>query len=96
MSYELIDNEKLNQLIISIEVLSSKVKELSEKSKVTEKKIYTNHEIRELLGVQDKLIRKYRDDGKLAFHKEGDKFWYTQEDIDQFLSHNYNEAYAYN
>ena len=96
MSYEVIDNEKLNQLIISIEVLSSKVKELSEKSKVTEKKIYTNHEIRELLGVQDKLIRKYRDDGKLAFHKEGDKFWYTQEDIDQFLSHNYNEAYAYN
>lgn len=96
MSYELIDNEKLNQLIISIEVLSSKVKELSEKSKVTEKKIYTNHEIRELLGVQDKLIRKYRDDGKSAFHKEGDKFWYTQEDIDQFLSHNYNEAYAYN
>lgn len=96
MSYELIDNEKLNQLIISIEVLSSKVKELSEKSKVTEKKIYTNHEIRELLGVQDKLIRKYRDDGKLAFHKEGDKFWYIQEDIDQFLSHNYNEAYAYN
>lgn len=96
MSYELIDNEKLNQLIISIEVLSSKVKELSEKPKVTEKKIYTNHEIRDLLGVQDKLIRKYRDDGKLAFHKEGDKFWYTQEDIDQFLSHNYNEAYAYN
>lgn len=96
MSYELIDNEKLSQLITSIEVLSSQVKELSEKCKATEKKIYTNHEIRELLGVQDKLIRKYRDDGKLAFHKEGDKFWYTQEDIDQFLSHNYNEAYAYN
>lgn len=96
MSYELIDSEKLNQLILSVEVLSRQVKELSEKSKVTEKKIYTNHEIRDLLGVQDKLIRKYRDDGKLAFHKEGDKFWYTQEDIDQFLSHNYNEAYAYN
>ena len=61
-----------------------------------EKKIYTNSEIRELLGVQDKLIRKYRDDGKLAYHKEGDKFWYLQEDIDQFLSHNHYEAYAYN
>ena len=40
--------------------------------------------------------RKYRDDGKLAYPKEGDKFWYTQEDIDQFLSHNHYEAYAYN
>lgn len=96
MSYELIDNEKLNQLILSIEVLSKQVKELSEKSKVSEKKIYTNSDIRELLGVQDKLIRKYRDDGKLAYHKEGDKFWYSQEDIDQFLSHNHNGAYAYN
>lgn len=96
MSYELIDSEKLNQLILSIEVLNEQVRELSNKSKITEKKIYTNSEIRELLGVQDKLIRKYRDDGKLTYHKEGDKFWYTQEDIDQFLSHNHYEAYAYN
>lgn len=96
MSYELIDSEKLNQLILSIEVLNEQVRELSKKSKITEKKIYTNSEIRELFGVQDKLIRKYRDDGKLAYHKEGDKFWYLQEDIDQFLSHNHYEAYAYN
>ena len=96
MSYELIDSEKLNQLILSIELLSKQVKELSEKSNVAEKGIYTNSEIRELLGVQDKLIRKYRDEGKLGFQKEGDKFWYTQEDIDQFLSHNHYEAYAYN
>ena len=62
MSYELIDSEKLNQLILSIELLSKQVKELSEKSDVIEKEIYTNSEIRELLGVQDKLIRKYRDE----------------------------------
>lgn len=96
MSYELIDSEKLNKLILSIETLNEQVKKLSNKSGYEKKKIYTNSEIRELLGVQDKLIRKYRDDGKLAYHKEGDKFWYTQEDIDQFLSHNYYEAYAYN
>ncbi|MEI3443796.1 MAG: helix-turn-helix domain-containing protein [Bacteroides thetaiotaomicron] len=96
MSYELIDNETMNKLFLSIEVLNKQVKELSEKSKFTEKKIYTNSEIRELLGVQDKLIRKYRDEGKLGFHKEGDKFWYTKKDILQFLSHNHCEAYAYN
>ena len=96
MSYELIDNETMNKLFLSIEVLNKQVKELSEKSNFTEKEIYTNSEIRELLGVQDKLIRKYRDEGKLGFHKEGDKFWYTRKDILQFLSHNHYEAYAYN
>lgn len=96
MSYNLIDNEIMNKLFLNIEVLSRQVKELSEKSNVVEKEIYTNSEIRELLGVQDKLIRKYRDEGKLGFHKEGDKFWYTRNDILQFLSHNHYEAYAYN
>lgn len=86
----------MNKLFLNIEVLSRQVKELSEKSNVVEKEIYTNSEIRELLGVQDKLIRKYRDEGKLGFHKEGDKFWYTRNDILQFLSHNHYEAYAYN
>lgn len=37
MSYELIDSEKLNQLILSIEVLNEQVRELSKKSKITEK-----------------------------------------------------------
>lgn len=96
MSYELIDSEKLNQLIIGIETLVKQNKELTEKSAFNKKTIYTNNEIRELLGVKDKLIRKYRDDGKLSFHKEGDKFWYTQDDINQFLSRNHFEAYAYN
>lgn len=96
MSYELIDNEIMNKLFLSIEVLNKQVKELSKKSNIAEKEIYTNSEIRELLGVQDKLIRKYRDEGKLGFHKEGDKFWYTKKDILQFLSHNHCEAYAYN
>ena len=96
MSYELIDNETMNKLFLSIEVLNKQVKELSKKSNVAEKEIYTHSEIRELLGVQDKLIRKYRDEGKLGFHKEGDKFWYTKKDILQFLSHNHCEAYAYN
>ena len=96
MSYELIDNETMNKLFLSIEVLNKQVKELSKKSNVAEKEIYTNSEIRELFGVQDKLIRKYRDEGKLGFHKEGDKFWDTKKDILQFLSHNHCEAYAYN
>lgn len=57
--------------------------------------LYDNEGLKKILGVQDKLIKKYRDDGLLPFHKTGDKFWYTQEDVDTFLEHNYFEAYAY-
>lgn len=55
--------------------------------------IYTNKTIKELLGIEDKLLRKYRDNGLLAYTQVGDKFWYTQADVDKFLSSNYYEAY---
>lgn len=54
--------------------------------------IYTNKEIKELLGVQDKLLKKYRDDGLLAYSQVGDKYWYKQSDIDKFLESNYYAA----
>lgn len=58
-------------------------------------KVYTNDTLKELLGIQDKLIKKYRDDGLLGFSKVGDKFWYTQDDVDKFLMNSHNSAYRY-
>ena len=60
MSYELIDSEKLNQLILSIELLSKKVKELSENSNVAEKENYTNSENVEA-DKKDEVEKKYED-----------------------------------
>lgn len=56
-------------------------------------KIYNNTEVKELLGVQDKLLKKYRDNGLLAYSQVGDKYWYTQADIDKFLESNYFAAF---
>lgn len=39
----------------------------------------------ELLGVKDKYLKKLRDNGYLGFSREGDKYWYTQKDVDCFL-----------
>ena len=55
--------------------------------------IYTNKEVKQLLGVQDKLLKKYRDEGLLAYRQVGNKYWYTQADIDQFLAYNHFAAY---
>ena len=54
--------------------------------------IYTNKEVKELLGIQDKLLKKYRDDGLLSYSQVGDKYWYRQSDIDKFLESNYYAA----
>ncbi|MDL2305959.1 helix-turn-helix domain-containing protein [Bacteroides sp. OttesenSCG-928-D19] len=92
MSYELIETEKLNEILNGFKSLEEQFREIANADR---KAIYTNKEIMALLHIKDKTLKKYRDDGKLGFHKEGDKFWYTQADIDQFLANNHYEAYAY-
>ena len=49
-------------------------------------KIYDNKKIRELLGINDKLLKKYRDNGLLGYSRVGDKYWYSEQDIEKFLS----------
>ena len=72
----------LSSLITSIERLKEEVRVLKDR---TSPKLYTNKTIKDTLGVGDKLLKKYRDDGLLGFHQVADKYWYTQEDIDNFL-----------
>lgn len=50
--------------------------------------IYTNKQVKELLGIEDKLLKAYRDNGWLSFSKVGDKYWYTQKDVTDFLNNN--------
>ena len=73
--------ERLNQLISTINSLAEEIRGI--KSDREANVIYTNKTIKDVLGIQDKLLKKYRDDGLLAFHQVGDKYWYTQADVDQ-------------
>lgn len=81
----------------SLTLLYNEVKSLREEINTLkiapQKQLYTNKEVMELLGVKDKLLKKYREKGWLSYRQVGDKFWYTQKDIDQFLSSNYYAAY---
>lgn len=81
----------------SLITLTEEVKALKEGLKsiviVQPKQLYTNKSLKELLGVGDKLIKQYRDNGLLSFTQVGDKFWYSQEDVHKFLAVNHNEAW---
>lgn len=59
-----------------------------------ELKVYNNKEIQSVLGVNEKLLRRYRYDGKLSYTKVGDKYWYTQDDIDEFMAKHHRKAFA--
>ena len=73
------------------EILEEILQTLTEQKKTLEMivpnplRIYNNKEIMELLGVKDKYLKKLRDNGYLGFSREGDKYWYTQKDVDCFL-----------
>ena len=86
-----------NDVLYSLTTLTEEVKALKEglKSIVTvqPKQLYTNKSLKELLGVGDKLIKQYRDNGLLSFTQVGDKFWYSQEDVHKSLAVSHNEAW---
>jgi len=92
------NEEMLNHIFSVMKNMCFEVSEL--KKKLTEdgvqvKKIYTNKTIKELLGIGDKTLQRYRDEGKLRFHQDKDKFWYTDEDVYEFLANNEVEPYAF-
>ena len=41
-------------------------------------------------------MKKLRDNGYIGYSREGDKYWYTQDDIDKFLRRFHYEAFATN
>ena len=47
-----------------------------------------------MLGVKDKYMKKLRDNGYIGYSREGNKYWYTQEDINNFLRRFHYAAFA--
>ena len=63
-----------------------------EENKSKSLKVYTNKDLLLLLGVSDKQLRQYRNEGLLSYSRVDDKFWYTQDDVDEFLMKNHHNA----
>lgn len=51
-----------------------------------QERVYDNKSLIELLGIKDHYLKRLRDNGLLGYSRHGDKYWYTQSDIDHFLS----------
>ena len=84
----------LGQLITQISALTQKVSEVRDLQAEPLKPIYTNDTLKELLGVGSDLIKKYRDNGDLGFTKNGDKYWYSSDDVIAFLKKNHYKPFG--
>ena len=47
-----------------------------------------------MLNIKYKYLKKFRDNGYLGYSREGDKYWYTLEDVDRLLRRFHYEAFA--
>lgn len=48
--------------------------------------VYSSEDLMRILNVKESTLRKYRDNLKLGYTRIGDKIWYTQKDLDDFLN----------
>ncbi len=83
--YTLIKKETWEHIMTMIAELRDEFSILKSKNPCS-KNIYTNQDLRKILKVNDKLIRKYREDGLLEFSNVGNKFWYTNDNVKKFIA----------
>lgn len=88
-------NEQLSQLIEDVNTLIRMVNSLQGDIKLERKMTYTNQEMIEMFNITAPTLRKWRNEGELAYTQIGDKFYYSAEDIKQFLLNHHNLAYLY-
>lgn len=50
-----------------------------------DKEVYTDKDMMELLQIDRKTLKKYRDEGLLSFSHPFDKYYYSKDDVQNFL-----------
>ncbi len=56
--------------------------------------VYDNKSLMTLLNIKEKYLKRLRDNGVLGYSRCRDKYWYSQADVDLFLSHFHYTAFA--
>lgn len=81
-------SETLHQILAQLKQQEERLSQVSPR-------IYDNKAIMALLGVKDRYLKRLRDNGLIGYSRHGDKYWYTQADIDRFLARCHFAPFAY-
>lgn len=79
-----------NDIARQLERLADEVKDLRV-GMSAHKPVYTNAELMKLLDTSTATIKKWRDAGLLGYSQVGDTYFYSKEDVENFLlvTHNH-------
>ncbi len=91
------ESQALNErdlLIKMLSLLETKISPTVSRDNDDKFRVYDNKALMSLLNIKDKYLKKLRDNGYLGYSREGDKYWYTQEDVDNFLKRFHYNAFA--
>ena len=69
-------------LMASIDCATMSLRQMNEGEGLN---IYTNEDMCKKLGVSETLLSRYRNERQLPYSKVGDKYFYTDEDIESFI-----------
>lgn len=89
-------NEKLlHKLISQISALAQNVADIKTVQAEPLRPVYNNEEIMTLLGIGKDLLQHYRNSGLIGYSKCGDKYWYTSDDVIDFLKKHHQKLTNY-
>ena len=90
------ESSTLNEGEVLSKILSIIEKHVSSLPFRSETKVYDNKSLMQLLNIKDKYLKKLRDNGYIGFSRCGDKYWYSQADVDLFLKQFHYKAFSTN
>ncbi len=76
------NDREYKELMTRMDDVTRSIKQLNEGDELH---VYTSKEVCKRLGVSEALLTQYRNERQLSFSRVGDKFFYTDEDIEQFI-----------
>ena len=79
------------ELMGRIEEITKSVKQLNEGDELH---VYTSKEVCKRLGISETLLTQYRNERQLSFSRVGDKFFYTDEDIEKFIDNTSSRTFT--
>ena len=79
------------KLMGQMEDITKSIRHLNEGEKFN---VYTSKEVCKKLGVSEALLTTYRIEQQLSYSRVGDKFFYTDDDIEKFLENTSSKTFT--
>ncbi len=91
MSFNLIDEQKLDRIFQEIDSLRKELQDdKTKKNKKLSETWLDNQDVMEILKTSPRTLQNFRDNGVLPFSKIGGKIYYKASDVEQLLKDNYH------